>query len=37
MTKIVITKLIQEIWKSMIGNLNKLSQRVKLSNVGQHD
>ena len=32
-----ITKLMEEIRKSLIGDLNKLSQRVKLSNMGQHD
>ena len=32
-----ITLLMEEIRKSVIGDLNKLSQRVELSNMGQHD
>ena len=31
-----ITKLIEDIRKSVIGNLNKMSERVELSAMGQH-
>ena len=37
MEEMNINVLLEEIRKSMISSLNKLSQRVELSSIGQHD